>query len=39
VTRIEIPFDVGLRKDEVVEDEMELTDSAVYEVSLIQELC
>jgi hypothetical protein len=38
VTRFEIPFDVGLRKDEVVEDEMELRDSAVYEVSLIQEL-
>jgi hypothetical protein len=38
VTRIEIPFDVDLRKDEVVEDEMQLTDSAVYDVSLIQEV-
>jgi hypothetical protein len=38
VIRIEIPFVVDLCKDEVVEDEMELTDSAVYDVSLIQEL-
>jgi hypothetical protein len=34
VTRIEIPFVVGLRKDELLEDEMQLTDSAVYDVSL-----
>jgi hypothetical protein len=38
VTRIEILSVVGIRKDEVAEDETELTDSAVYEVSLIQEL-